>query len=278
VGGYATTLMAGAMTSSPDSTAPRISPYQLFMLALSIWALLTLAAGTVWQFDRESQTVLDYADNAVCGLFFIDFLLNLYYAPRRLTYLATWGWVDLLSSIPVVDQLRWGRAGRILRILRVLRAVKSVRVLGSLLVERRAHSAFLAAVLLTVLLLVFSSLAMLQFEAGGGGNIRTAQDAMWWAVTTMTTVGYGDTYPSTPEGRLVAVFLMLAGIGVFGSFSGLVASWFLSPARAEAESDSAELKAMVADIQRRLPPAATSAASGETPAPPAASAGMLPPV
>lgn len=77
---------------------------------------------------------------------------------------------------------------------------------------------------------------------------------MWWAVTTMTTVGDGDTYPTTGEGRLVAVFLMLAGIGVFGSFSGLVAWWFLSPERAEAESEAAGLKAMIADIQRRLPP------------------------
>lgn len=230
------------------------SPYQLFMLALCLWALLALAAGTVLSLDAETLTVLEFADNAVCGLFLVDFLLNLYKAPRRLTYLATWGWLDLLSSIPTVGVLRWGRAARVFRILRVLRVVKSVRVLGTALVARRAQSAFLAAVLLTVLLLVFSSLAMLQFEADGAGNIRTAQDAMWWAVSTMTTVGYGDTYPATPEGRLVAVFLMIAGIGVFGTFSGLVASWFLASKATDTESDLAEIKATLADIQRRLPP------------------------
>ncbi|MGD9903294.1 MAG: ion transporter [Vicinamibacterales bacterium] len=244
------------MPVDSDAASRQVSPYQLFMLALSVWALLTLAAGTALDFSGDTMQVLDYADNAVCLLFFIDFLITLYRADQRLRYLATWGWVDLLSSIPVVDQLRWGRAGRVFRILRVLRAVKSVRILGTIFLEQRAKSAFLAAVLLTVLLLVFSSLAMLQFEAGGDGNIRTAQDAMWWAVTTMTTVGYGDTYPTTAEGRLVAVFLMLAGIGVFGSFSGLVASWFLTPSQAETESEMAELKAMLADIQRRLPPEA----------------------
>jgi voltage-gated potassium channel len=100
---------------------------------------------------------------------------------------------------------------------------------------------------------VFASIAMIQFETTADANIRTADDALWWAVSTMTTVGYGDTYPTTPEGRMVAVFLMAAGVGVFGTFSGLVASWFLSPAAEETDSDIEELKSMVADLQRRLP-------------------------
>lgn len=224
------------------------------MLALCLWALLSLATGTVWHLDPETQTILDYADGAVCGLFFVDFLLSLYAAPRRWSYLASWGWIDLLSSIPTVDALRWGRTARLMRVFRVLRGVKSARALAHFVVAQRAQSAFLAAVLLSLLLLVFSSIAMLQFEVPAGGNIQNAEDAMWWAVSTMTTVGYGDTYPTTPEGRLVAVFLMAAGVGVFGTFSGLVASWFLSPAAAETGSDVEQLKAMVADIQRRLPP------------------------
>lgn len=232
----------------------QIQPYQLFMLALCFWAILSLSIGTVWRLDAETQTILDYADNTVCGLFFIDFLLSWYRAPRKWVYLGSWGWIDLLSSIPTIDALRWGRAARVMRILRVLRGVKSARAIAHFLVERRAQSAFLAALLLSLLLLVFASIAMLQFEASAEGNIRTAEDAMWWAVSTMTTVGYGDTYPTTPEGRLVAVFLMAAGVGIFGTFSGLVASWFLSPAAAETDSDVEELKAMVADIQRRLPP------------------------
>jgi voltage-gated potassium channel len=242
---------------SDSSTLPgaqRIAPYQLFMLALCLWAILSLGATTVWQIDRETQTVLDYADNVVCGLFLIDFLISLYRAPRKWVYLASWGWIDLLSSIPTLDSLRWGRAARLMRALRVLRAMKSARAIAHFLVEQRAQSAFLATVLLSLLLLVFASLAMLQFETGEAANIRTAEDAMWWAVSTMTTVGYGDTYPTTSEGRLVAVFLMAAGVGVFGTLSGLVASWFLSPAAEEADTDIEQLKVMVAEIQRRLPP------------------------
>lgn len=239
-----------------DSQAS-VSPYQLFMLALCLWAILSLATDTVVRLDPETSRVLDYADNVVCGLFFIDFLTNLYRAPRRWAYLASWGWIDLLSSVPTVDSLRWGRAARIMRILRVLRGVKSARAIAHFVVARRAQSAFLATMLLALLLLVFAAVAMLEFETTADSNIRTAEDALWWAISTMTTVGYGDTYPKTPEGRLVAVFLMAAGVGLFGTFSGLVASWFLSPAAEETDSDIEELKAMVAELQRRLPPSAS---------------------
>lgn len=227
------------------------------MLALCLWAVASLAAKTFWHLDVETETVLDYADNAACGLFFLDFLTSLYRAPQRWKYLITWGWLDLLSSIPTGDVLRWGRAARILRILRVLRVVKSVRLLAHFVVEQRAESAFLATLLLSLLLTVFASIAMLQLETSPDANIRTAQDAMWWAVSTMTTVGYGDRYPTTGEGRLVAVFLMAAGVGLFGTFSGLVASWFLSPTAENTDTDVQQLKAMVADLQRRLPPASS---------------------
>ena len=57
--------------------------------------------------------------------------------------------------------------------------------------------------------------------------MAAAGDAIWWSVTTITTVGYGDKYPVTAEGRIVAMILMIAGIGLFGIFSGLAASFFL---------------------------------------------------
>ena len=250
---------SGAMTNSKRAEL-RISPYQMFMLTLCLWAILSLAVSTIWQPDDETQTILDYADTVVCGLFLLDFVGNVYRAPRKWAYLVSWGWIDLLSSIPTIGALRWGRAARAMRILRVLRGVKSARAIAHFLVERRAQSAFLATILLALLLLVFASIAVLQFElTAPGSNIRSAEDAMWWAVSTMTTVGYGDTFPTTSEGRLVAVFLMAAGVGVFGTFSGLVASWFLSPTAVETESEVEELKAMVADIQRRLPPASSVA-------------------
>ena len=230
---------------------PDVRPYDMFMLVLCLWALGLLAVSTFAKWSDSTREVLNYADNVVCGLFLVDFVINLYRAPRRIHYLITWGWIDLLSSIPAIDAGRWGRAARVGRILRVLRAFKSARLLTSFVVGRRTESAVLASALVALLLIVSASIAILQFEVPGGGNIASAEDAMWWTVTTMTTVGYGDRYPITSEGRVVGVFLMVAGVGLFGVLSGAVASWFLSPAAQEADVDLAEIKQLLIELRNR---------------------------
>jgi voltage-gated potassium channel len=229
-----------------------VTPYQLFMLALCIFALTLLGGETLLPLDDPTRLIFRYADNALCILFLADFVSNFLRAPNRLRYMVTWGWIDLLSSIPALDALRIGRAARLFRIVRVLRALKSARALALFVMSKRAESAGLAAGLLALLLLVFGSVAILQVEPAAGGNIQTAEDAMWWAVTTMTTVGYGDRFPITSEGRLVAVVLMAAGVGVFGTLSGLVAGWFLSPAAKEADDDAQEIKRLIVELQQQL--------------------------
>jgi len=219
------------------------------MLALCIWALVVLAAGVFTRWNDSTGTILAYADTVVCGFFLIDFLKSLWEAEDKWRYLRTWGWIDLLSSIPVIDPLRWGRAVRALRILRVLRGMKSARTMAHFVFEGRKQSAFFTSVMLAFLLLISCSIAILEFERDSGGNITTAQDAMRWAVSTMTTVGYGDRYPITSEGRLIAVFLMTAGVGTFGVLAGLIASWFLSPVAEEADQDRKEIKELLLELK-----------------------------
>jgi voltage-gated potassium channel len=238
---------------TPQSEQLRsVGPYQFFMLALCAWTLLLLGAGSFVRLDPATQVILDYADTAVCVIFFADFVGSFARAPRRLHYLATWGWIDLLSSIPSVGVFRWGRAARVMRILRVIRGLKSARTIAHFLAAKREESAFLASLLLCLLMIISCSIAVLQFEVPAGGNIQSAQDALWWAVSTMTTVGYGDRYPISAEGRVVAIFLMAAGVGLFGILSGLVASWFLSPAVKETDTDVEELKGMIKELQEQV--------------------------
>jgi voltage-gated potassium channel len=105
--------------------------------------------------------------------------------------------------------------------------LKASRLLALALMSRRRESAVWAAVFVSIIVVFGASIAVLELERGAGGNINSAEDALWWSMTTITTVGYGDRYPVTTEGRLVAVALMIVGAGLFATLSGAAASWFM---------------------------------------------------
>ncbi|WP_019146229.1 ion channel [Aeromicrobium massiliense] len=102
------------------------------------------------------------------------------------------------------------------------------------------------------LLSFVAALAVLDAERGGAGQIQTFGDALWWTVTTLTTVGYGDAYPVTSTGRFVAATLMFSGIAVVGVVSASFASWLIEQVRdiQEASDDESEheLRALRSEI------------------------------
>lgn len=208
-----------------DSNAPVATPYQVFILLLSLAVLIALGVETAVPIDPEIRSVLLAFDFVAALVFLGDFLFTLRAAPDRGRYLRTWGWLDLLSSIPSVAILRWGRVARVARLLRLLRGARSLRALSRAVLRHRAESAGMAAALLALLAAVGGSILVLTFERAAGGNITTAGDALWWTVVTMSTAGYGDLYPVTGAGRVVAACLMVIGVGLFGACTGIVASW-----------------------------------------------------
>ncbi|MDQ3281558.1 MAG: ion transporter [Acidobacteriota bacterium] len=223
-----------------------VSPaYQLAMLVLCVFALGLLVLEEVFHLQPEIAEVLHHADTFICFVFLADFVWSFARAPRKLRYFVTWGWLDLLSSVPSLDFARWGRLARIARLTRVLRALRASRVITKLLFRHKGQSAALAAALLALFLIIGCSAAILRFEDSPDSNIKTADDAIWWAFTTITTVGYGDRYPVSGEGRFIAALLMTAGVGLFGAFSAALAAWFLAP---EEEETNAELAALRRDI------------------------------
>jgi len=84
------------------------------------------------------------------------------------------------------------------------------------------------------------AIAILQVEDDPNSNIKTAEDAIWWAYVTITTVGYGDKFPVTTEGWIITAILMTAGMGMFGTFTAFVASWFVKDNKAGEEKNEGE--------------------------------------
>ena len=252
-----------------DTTQPsRAHGYQLFMLALCVYAILALADERFFALSAGTRQLLDYSDIAVCVLFGIDFFVSLATAKSRWTYLTTWGWIDLLSSIPTIGVLRLGRAARIVRISRVLRGVRATKVVSSFILERRSEDTLLAVVLISFLLMILASASVLHFETLPESNIKSAGDALWWAYSTMATVGYGDRVPLTWEGRLIGALLMTAGVGIFGTFSGFVAAWFLAPTARKNRSELEMLRQEVGELRAMLQPVVKAAATARSDRPP----------
>lgn len=240
-------------TGEPTSVRPLMSPYELFMLVLSVFTLVALGTQAMLPGDSEILEILDLVDSLVCVAFFGDFVRSMVRAPNKKRYFFRWGWIDLLSSIPAVEVLRWGRAARILRILRVLRGVRSARVLLQFMLSRRAESALLGTAMLTLILLILGAVAMVLFENDApGANIRSAEDALWWATTTISTVGYGDLYPTTTEGRIAGAILMTAGVGLFAAFSGCVVAWILGHEDRKIDRELEGLRAEVRELKSLL--------------------------
>lgn len=217
----------------------RWAGYDALMLGFSLLAIGMLVVGVAVELGPSSRSILAYADTAVCLVFLTDFIVSLSRSEDRWQYMLSWGWLDLISSIPVFDSMRWGRAARVVRILRVIRGVKATRMIAAMLFQQRALNAVMAGAFVAILAIFASSFAILAFEEGAEGTIKTADDAVWWAICTVTTVGYGDYYPVTWEGRIVAFFLMITGAATFGALAGLLASWFMGTENA---ADNEELR------------------------------------
>jgi voltage-gated potassium channel len=205
----------------------KASPFQVLLLILSVYVLAALLADTFLHLPPEVSKVLNLVDNFICIIFLIDFFNRFFRVPDKWKFMR-WGWIDLISSIPALDIFRAGRLFRVIRLLRILRAFRSTKNLVTFIFRNRTKGTFTAVALISILLVIFSSISILMIEPpAANSNIKDAEDALWWSFVTITTVGYGDRFPVTTEGRLVGAVLMICGVGLFGTFTGFIASWFM---------------------------------------------------
>ncbi|MES2441119.1 MAG: ion transporter [Verrucomicrobiota bacterium] len=218
--------------TEPDEIKENITIFQIFMVVLSVYVLAALYVDFMFDFDRSNPkmaALIDNIDFIICLIFQGDFFYRLHKAPSKLKFLR-WGWIDFISSIPMLSTFRGGKMVRAIRILRLLRAFRSFKILVQYLLRNRSHNTFVTVAAISCFIALAGSMGILSLEKGAeNGNIKNASDALWWSIVTITTVGYGDRYPVTDGGRIIAAILMTAGVGLFGTFTGFIASMFVEP-------------------------------------------------
>lgn len=215
------------MQSGPSDHHEELGVFQIVILVLSFIVLGMLVADAAFEFPPEISGVLRELDTLICLVFLGDVCVRFYRAESKLAFLK-WGWIDVVASIPYLPWLRWGRLVRVLRIIRLLRALRATHRIMALLLRNKFHTGVASAILTSILLVIFASLGILICEQRDPqSNIKSANDAVWWSVATITTVAYGDKYPVTTEGRLLAMVVMFCSVGLFGGMSGLAAALFI---------------------------------------------------
>jgi voltage-gated potassium channel Kch len=249
IGGIAMTVAAHGSTAASDAPAQAVhdsSMYELFIglnTIVSLFVALMIVIVEVPQVD----TILHSVDTLFCVLFLFDFARSFRHAPSKMTYMfgerpgrsMPLGLFDLLGSIPNVGILRLLRIFRVLRIARIVRA-RGSGGLAREFIQRRAEAAIYIIFIASMLVLLLGSSAIAFIEPGAAGsNIESGGDAFWWAFTTITTVGYGDRFPVTTEGRFVGILTMAVGIGIFGVLTSYLSSLFLAPPKGAAAAPAA---------------------------------------
>lgn len=191
--------------------------------------------------------------NWIIWLAFVAEFLVRWRVDGRLSYLRR-AWFDILligitPPFGVPEPMQGMRLFRVFRLLRLFRAFGVIAMALRLGRRHLAKHQFHFVGLVAVATVFLGAAGIFVLESGDNRAITGFGDALWWAVVTATTVGYGDVSPITVEGRLIAVVLMLTGIGVIGVFTATVASFFFEH---EQESETAQLATRLDTIERKL--------------------------
>jgi len=228
-----------------EAETPAGKRFDIGLLILILISIVVVALETVEDLHEQYGHLFYLIEWVVTGLFTLEYALRIYCLRKPWPYIRSfYGLVDLISILPTYlslflpgsQYLLTVRALRLMRIFRVLKLspylIESSILATALRQSRRKITVFLGAVL-TVVLIVGTTMYLV--EGGAGSGFTSIPRSIYWAIVTITTVGYGDIAPVTPLGQFLSAMLMIMGYGVIAVPTGIV-SVELAAANQEAKA------------------------------------------
>ena len=216
-----------------EADTPAGKAFDVALLAVITLSVVSVSLESVAAYRVTYGQWMKVAEWGITALFTVEYGLRLYCVDKPLQYAKSFfGLVDLVSILPMfLSLLAPGTQSflmvRTLRLLRVFRVLKLAQYLGEanfLFLALRASRAKVTVFLVTLLILVLIVASLMYLVEGGKNGFSSIPTAIYWAIVTITTVGYGDIAPQTPLGKGLASFLMLLGYAIIAVPSGIVSA------------------------------------------------------
>lgn len=198
------------------------------MVSLALVSAYLLAVQSTTTLSPSQSTWFTGIDTTIAITFLAEFFLKLFLSASRVKYFKSHWWY-LLASIPLTTPAT--QSLRLIRLIRLARVAEGTNAISNRF-ERFMKRTHLVTIITVWFILIFSgTIAFFSVEHVSNPHVNTLLDSLWWVMSTITTVGYGDITPITTAGRLVGMCLMITGIGTTGIFTALVATFFIRETR-----------------------------------------------
>lgn len=231
-------VQLASIVQRSDNLAGR--SFDLIILFLIIYSIITLSIETLPDLSKSTFEFLKISETVVTLLFTGEYLLRIITADNKRGYIFSfYGFIDLIAILPFylslgID-LRAIRAFRLFRIFRLFKLTRysmAIQRFGKALVLAREEA--ILFLLATIILLYLSAVGIYYFEnQAQPGHFKSIPHCLWWAVTTLTTVGYGDVYPITTGGKIFTFGVLMIGLGIVAVPAGLLATALATVRREE---------------------------------------------
>ena len=214
-----------------DSDTPASRTFELVVLSLVGISIVTLSVETLPGLPPAVHDLFYVSEVAITALFTLEYVLRIATSPDRRRYIFSfYGIVDLVAILPFylslgldLRALRAFRLFRIFRIFKVTRYSVAVERFGRALADAKAEA--LVFLLATLIVLYLSAVGIYYFEKDVQPEaFQSIFHSLWWAVATLTTVGYGDVYPVTAGGKIFTFVVLMCGLGIVAVPAGLISA------------------------------------------------------